>query len=115
MKLQHTNDPDNIYPVKSYIHTYRVIKIIKFFFLYFTNSCCFTFDGRLFCVALQSACASIKRTGKTPRQICCTRYNEWALKIIKFQRDDSLKRYNFLEEVLNYIRALVKNNIEDEI
>ena len=55
---------------------------------------------------LQSACPSRKRTGKTPRQIRYVRYREWALKIMKFHPEDSLKYYNYLEEVLNYIRAL---------
>ena len=34
---------------------------------------------------------------------------------MKFQREDSFKHYNYLEEVLNYIRALVPNDIEDKI
>ena len=34
-------------------------------------------------VALQNPCASIKKRGKTPRQICHVRYCEWALKITR--------------------------------
>ena len=34
---------------------------------------------------------------------------------MKFQREDSLKHYNYLEKVLNHIRALVPNDIEDDI
>ena len=30
----------------------------------------FQFDGKIFCVAIQSACASSKKRNKTPRQIC---------------------------------------------
>ena len=51
---------------------------------------------------LQSTCASRKRTGITPRQIFYGRYYEWAFCLI-----NSLKHYDYLEEVLNYIRALV--------
>ena len=53
--------------------------------------------------------------GTTPRQIRYARYCEWALKIMKFQQEDCLKHYNYLEEVLNYICALVPNDIQGEI
>ena len=69
----------------------------------------------MFYVALQSTCASRKIRDKTPRQNRYVRHCEWALKIIKFQREDSLKHYNYLEEVLNYIRALVPNDTTGEI
>ena len=38
-----------------------------------------------------------------------------ALKIIKFQQEDSSKHYNCLQEVLNYIRALAPDDIKSEI
>ena len=47
----------------------------------------FRFDGRIFCVALQSACASRKRIGKTPQQIRYVSFCELALKIMKFQQE----------------------------
>ena len=34
---------------------------------------------------------------------------------MKFQQEDGLKHCNYLEEVLNYICALVPNDIEGEI
>ena len=34
---------------------------------------------------------------------------------MKFQREDSLKHYSYLEEILTYIRALVPNDIENKI
>ena len=40
-KLQHTYHPCQIGTFKSYIYVYRVIKTIKFYFLYFTISSCF--------------------------------------------------------------------------
>ena len=37
------------------------------------------------------------------------------LKITKIQQEVTFKHYNYLEEVLNYIRALVPNNVKGEI
>ena len=37
------------------------------------------------------------------------------LKITKTQQKDTFKRYNYLEEVLNYISALVPNDVKGEI
>ena len=34
---------------------------------------------------------------------------------MKFQREDTLKQYNYPEDVLNYICALVPNNIKGDI
>ena len=34
---------------------------------------------------------------------------------MKFQQEDTFKHYSYLEEVLNYIRALVPNDIKGEI
>ena len=75
----------------------------------------FQFDGKGFCVALQSASASRNRRDKTPRQICYVRYCEWALKITKIQKEVIFKHYNYQEEVLNYIRVLVPNDVKGEI
>ena len=75
----------------------------------------FQFDGKIFCVALQSACTSRKRRGKRLRQICYVSYCEWPLKLTKIQQGVTFKYYNYLEEVLNYIRALVPNNVKGEI
>ena len=60
-----------------------------------------------------NACTSRKRKGKTPQQICFISYCEWAL--MKFQQENTLKHYNYLKEVLNYICVLVPNNIKGEI
>ena len=75
----------------------------------------FRFDGKIFCVVLQTACASRKRKGKTPRQIRYVSYCEWALKITKIQQEVTFKHYNYLEEVLKYVHALVPNDVKDEI
>ena len=56
-----------------------------------------------------------KRRGKTPRQIRHVSYYEWALKITKIQQEVTFKYYNYLEEVLNYIHALVPNDVKGEI
>ena len=72
----------------------------------------FRFNREIFSVALQSACASRKRRGKTPRQTRYERYCEWALKIMKFQQEDTFKHCNYPEEMLNYIHALVPNDIK---
>ena len=53
--------------------------------------------------------------GKTPRQIRYVSYYEWALKITKIQQEVTFTYYNYLEEVLNYIRALVPNDVKGEI
>ena len=53
--------------------------------------------------------------GKTPRQIRYISYYEWALKITKIQQEDTFKHYNYPEEVLNYFRALVPNDVKGEI
>ena len=66
----------------------------------------------IFCVALQSACVLRKSRDKTPRQIGYVTYCAWALKIIKFQQEDTFKHYSFPEEMPNYIRALVPNDIK---
>ena len=50
--------------------------------------------------------------GKTPRQIGYVNYYEWALKITKIWQEDTFNHYNYLEEVLNYIRALVQNDVK---
>ena len=34
---------------------------------------------------------------------------------MKFQQKDTFKYYNYAEEMLNYTRALVPNDIKDEI
>ena len=34
---------------------------------------------------------------------------------MKFKQEDSFKHYNYPEEVLNYIRALIPNNINGDI
>ena len=34
---------------------------------------------------------------------------------MKFQQEDTFKNYNYLEEVLNYIRALAPNDLKGEI
>ena len=115
MKLQQTSDPDNIGPVESNIYIHRVIKIIKFSILYFTFSSCFYIWWKnILCSVTKCLCFK-KMRGTTPRQIRYARYCEWALKIMKFQQEDCLKHYNYLEEVLNYICALVPNDIQGEI
>ena len=53
--------------------------------------------------------------GKTPRQNRCVNYCEWALKIMKFQQEDTFKHCSYLGEMLNYIRALVPKDIKGEI
>ena len=68
----------------------------------------------MFWVAIQSTCASRKRRGKTPRQIHNVSHYEWALKITKTQQEDPFKHYNYQEKVLNYIRALVPNNVKGD-
>ena len=75
----------------------------------------FRFDEKIFSVALQSACPSGKRSGKTPRQIPSVSYCEWALKITEIQQGVTYKHYSYLEEVLNYIRALVPNDVKGEV
>ena len=65
-------------------------------------------------MALQSACPSRKRRVKTPRQMRYASYCEWALKIKKIQPEVTFKHYNYLEEVLNYILALVLNYLKGE-
>ena len=62
-----------------------------------------------------SACTSREMRDKTPQQICYISYSEWFLKIMKLQQENIFKHYNYLEEVLNYICALVPNNIKGEI
>ena len=37
------------------------------------------------------------------------------LKITKTQQEDTFKHYNYLEEVLNYISALIPNDVKGEI
>ena len=59
-------------------------------------------------MTIQSARPSGKRREKI-------RHYEWVLEIMKAQRENSFKHYNYREEVLNYIRALVPNNLKDEI
>ena len=76
---------------------------------------CFRFDRKIFCVAIQSACASRKRRSETPRQIRYVGYYEWALEITKIQQEDTFKQYSYLEEVLNYIRALIPNDVKAEV
>ena len=49
-----------------------------------------------------------KEETKTPRQIRHVSYCEWALKIMKFHQEDTFTHYS-------YIRALVPNDIKDEI
>ena len=49
---------------------------------------------------------------KTPSRVS---YCGWTLKIIKFQQEDTFKHCNYPEEVLNYIRAVVPNETNDEI
>ena len=71
----------------------------------------FRFGEKIFCVALQSACPSRKRRGKTPRQICYVSYREWALKLMKIQQEVTFKHCNYLEEMPNYIRVLVTNDV----
>ena len=56
-----------------------------------------------------------KGEAKKPRQIRYVSYCEWALEIMKFQQEDAFKHYNYPEEMLNYIRTLVSNNIKGEI
>ena len=63
---------------------------------------------------LQCAHASRKKKGKTP-QIRYVSYCELALKIMKFQQEDSFKHNNCLEEILHYICKLVPNNIMGDI
>ena len=70
---------------------------------------------KIFCAALQSACASRKRKGKTPRQIRYVSYCEWTLKITKFRQEDTFKYCSYAVEMLNYIRALVPNDVKGEI
>ena len=64
---------------------------------------------------MQSACSSRKRRGKTPRQICHVIYYEWNLKITRFRQDITFKHYNYPKEVLNYIHALLPNNVKGEV
>ena len=73
----------------------------------------FRFDGKIFCVALRSACPFRKRRGKIPRQIRYLSFCEWALKITKIQQEVTYKYENHLEEVLHYIRALKGEILED--
>ena len=68
----------------------------------------------MYCLVLQSANASRKKKGKTS-QICYVSYCEWALKIMKFQQEDSFKRNNYQEEILHYICKLVPNNVKSGI
>ena len=75
----------------------------------------FWFDGKIFCAALSSGCPSRKRRGKTPRQIHYISYCEWVFEITKIQQEVTFKHYNYPEEVLNYIRALVLNDMKGEI
>ena len=42
-------------------------------------------------------------------------YYDWALKVTKIQQEDTLKHYNYPGELLNYIRALVPNNVKGKI
>ena len=42
-------------------------------------------------------------------------HQEQALEITKIQREDTFKHYNYAEEVLNQIRALVPNDVKGEI
>ena len=55
-----------------------------------------------------------KKERKRPRKICCVRYCGRVLKIMKFQQEDTFKHYNYREEMLNYISALVPNDKKDE-
>ena len=43
------------------------------------------------------------------------RFYEFALKITKIQQGVTFKHYNYQEEVLNYIGALVPNEVTGEI
>ena len=56
-----------------------------------------------------------KRRGKTPRQIRYVSYCDGSLKKTKTQEDVTFKHYNYLVEVLNYIRALVPKHIKYDI
>ena len=67
------------------------------------------------CVAIQGACSSGKRRGKTPRQIRYVSYYVRAFKITKIQQEGTFKHYNYPEEVLKYIHALVPNGAKGEI
>ena len=49
------------------------------------------------------------------QQIRYLNYCGWALKIIKFQQGDDFNHYNYPEEMLNYIRTLVQNDIKGKI
>ena len=62
-----------------------VIKIIEFSFYILLFLFAFRFDGKIFYVAIKSACVLRKKGGKTPRQIYYVSYYEWALKIIKIK------------------------------
>ena len=75
----------------------------------------FRFNGKMFFVVLQSACPSRKRRGKLSQQIRYVNYCEWAFIMMKFQQEDIFNHYNYQEEILIYILALVVNDIKDEI
>ena len=48
-------------------------------------------------------------------QICYISYCEWVLKITKFQQEGTFKHYSYPEEMLDYMDAVVPNNIKGEI
>ena len=70
---------------------------------------------KIFCVALQSACASRKRRGKTPKQICYVSYCKWAIKITKNQEEVTFKHYKYFKEVHNIIRVMAPNDLKGDI
>ena len=49
------------------------------------------------------------------QQIRYLNYCGWALKIMKFQQENDFKHYNYPEEMLNYIRTLVQNDIKGKL
>ena len=101
--MQFINDPDNAGPLKSYLN-FQGYKNHAFRFILNYFSLLFNLMEKIFCVAIQCACASRKTRGKTRRQIHYVSYYERALKITKIQL-----------EVLYYICTLVPNNVTGEI
>ena len=56
----------------------------------------------------------VKMRSKIPGQIRYVSYCEWAQKILKIHQEITFKHYN-LEEVLNYIRGLVPNDVKIQL
>ena len=72
----------------------------------------FRFDGKIFVKHYKEH--ALQEKGESKHQDKSAK-NKNLLKITKFRPEVTFKHYSYLEEVLNYICALVPNNVKGEI